>query len=183
MMDSPGEGPGEDYTAVFRRILGRLASEQERARDEGAAAGGLYDELMEMPGAEREPAIRGSESFSSLALAGRLLDAGLEVRREDAEAGLELSRLALAVAKRLAPDRYAPGLVADLRARCWACLGDGWAKADPTGARRAFRRARRHLLRGSGDPLAEAEVLCLEAQLLEPAAAAGAAVGGPTRFQ
>lgn len=182
MVDSPGEEPAEDYAAVFRRILGRLASEQERARDEGAAAAVLYDELMAMPRAEREAAIRGIERFSSLALAGRLLDAGLEVRREDADAGLELSRLALAVAKRLAPGRYAPGLVADLRARCWACLGDGWARADPTGARRAFRRARRHLLHGSGDPLAEAEVLCLEARLLDPVGAAGGAVGGPARF-
>jgi len=181
-VDSPGEGPREDHTAVFRRILGRLASEQERARDEGAAAAGLYGELMAMPRAEREPEIGGSERFSSLALAGRLLDAGLEVRREDAEAGLKLSRLALAVAKRLAAGRYAPGLVADLRARCWACLGDGWAKADPTGARRAFRRARRHLQHGSGDPLAKAEVRCLEARLLDPAAAAGAAVGEPARF-
>jgi len=179
MASTPVDDPGEVYTPLFHRLLDRLAVEQERAREDHSMAAARYDELMALPHSERDAAIRSEERFASFSLAGRLLDTSLEVRREDPEAGIELSRLALAVADRLDPGGHGSGLVADLRARCWAYLGEGWSPTDPAAGRRAFRRALSLLLHGSGDPLAEAEVLCLAAGLLDSGPGRAAAPGPP----
>lgn len=179
MTSSPVDDPGEVYSPLFHRLLDRLAIEQERAREDHALAAARYDELMALPRAAREAVIRSEERFASFSLGGLLLDTSLEVHREDPEAGLELSRLALAVADRIDPERHGSGLVADLRARCWAYLGEAWSSTDRAAARRAFRRARSFLLHGSGDPLAEAEVLCLAAGLLDSRAGRGAAPSRP----
>lgn len=179
MASRPVDDPGEVYTPLFGRLLDRVAVEQARAREDHAMAAARYDELMALSPSEREAAIRSEERFASFSLAGRLLDTSLEVHRDDPEAGLELSRLALAVADRLDPGRHGSGLLADLRARCWAYLGEAWSQTDPAASRRAFRRARTLLLHGSGDPLAEAEVLCLAAGLLDSGAGREAAHGRP----
>lgn len=181
MRKSPGEEPGADYSDAFRRILARLELEQERAREERDGAAARYDELMTIAPPAREAAIRNDERYASFALATRLLDASLEVRLADPQAGLELSRLALIVTERLDPGRYGAGLMADLKARCWAYLGDASGGSDPPGALQAFDRARQHLVGGSGDPLAEAEVFCLEARLLEPSGGSEPVLGGPAR--
>lgn len=149
------------YQAPFRRVMERLAAEEARSVRELTAADELYDRLMRLSRAQREASIRREGRFTSYPVAERLLSASREVRDDQPESSAELARLALAVADRLEPGRYGDGLVADLKARGWAYLGDLWSDSSPPAAREAFRLALGHLMQGSGDPLDEAEVLSL----------------------
>lgn len=155
---------GGRYGAVFRRLAERLGPEEARSARERQAAGGRYDELMGLAPEARTAAIQAEERFATFALADLLLDVSRDVCAADPEAGQELARLALAVAGRLDLERYGRFLVADLEARSWAYLGCARARTDPPAARQAFLRAARYLDQGSGDPLEEAEVLCLCAE-------------------
>lgn len=158
---------GDWYPVLFRRVARRAEGEEARACRDRAAADGLYEELMRTPAAERSQLVDIQDRYASFAFAERLLSTSLETRATHPEASQELARLALGVADRLDPARYGAGLVADLKARSWAYLGDAWSRSAPAAASEAFRLARSHLRRGSGDPLEEAEVLAL-------------AAGGPT---
>jgi hypothetical protein len=164
-----GELPPDDerYGAVFRRLAERLAEEEARSALERRTVGGRYDELMGLAPEARTAAIEAGEPFATFALADLLLDVSRDVCAADPEAGQELALLALAVAGRLDPGRYGRCLVADLEARSWAYLGCARAAIDPPAARQAFLRAAGCLDRGSGDPLEEAEVLCLCAETPE----------------
>lgn len=154
---------GDHFLPLFRRVARRMAIEEARASEERRTAEALYEELMSLPAGSREHAVEHQERYVSFALAERLLAASLRARFERPEASLDLTRLALSVADRLDAGRFGRGLVADLRARSWAYLGDAWTASAPPAAREAFRLARLHLGRGSGDPLEEAEVLTLTA--------------------
>lgn len=158
--ESPASA-AEAYGDLFRRLVERLAPEEERSARERRAAAGGYDELMGLAPEARTAAIEECERFATFALADLLLDVSRDVCAADPEASHELARLAQAVAGRLDPGRYGRTLLADLEARSWAYLGCARAGTDPPGARLAFLRAARHLDRGSGDPLEEAEILCL----------------------
>jgi hypothetical protein len=153
--------PDDRYTGPLERVLSRAADEESRATGEAAEAEALYDELMRLSRERREVALHTESRFASFALADRLLDACREVRHEQPEASLELAHLALAVAGRLDAGRYGSGISSDLTARAWAYLGDLWIESSPPAAGEAFRLALGHLLRGSGDPLEEAEVVAL----------------------
>jgi hypothetical protein len=156
----PGE-PDDRYTAPLDRVLSRITEEETRANDEAAEAETLYDELMRLSPGRREVALHTEARFASYALADRLLDACREVRGEQPDASLELAHLALAVVNRLDARRYGSGLASDLAARAWAYLGDLWIDSSPPAADEAFRLALGYLMRGSGDPLEEAEVVAL----------------------
>lgn len=160
------------YPLLFHRVTRRVAGEEARACEDRAVADGLYEDLMRVPEGERASVVEIHDRYVSFAFAERLLATSLETRTDHPEASLELARLALGVADRLDPVRYGRGLVADLKARAWAYLGEAWTDSAPPAAREAFRLARSLLRRGSGDPLEEAEVLAL--------AAAGTAEPGAT---
>lgn len=172
----------EPYGRLYRRLAARAAIEEERARRERRVAAARYDDLMGLAPAARRKAIAEDGRFASFTLADLLLDVGRDVCAADPEAARELARLALAIARRLPGGRYGPSLVADLEARGWAWLGSGRARTDPAGAREAFLRAEACLARGSGDPLVQAEVLCLAAEVLDGAELeAGFAAPPPAR--
>lgn len=151
---------------LFHRIAKRLETAEVLASEERRSAEDLYDELMGTRAGLREQAVEQQDRFASFALAERLLQESVEARSERPDASVELASLALRVAERLDPGRFGRGLVADLRARSWAYLGDHWSAHAPPAAREAFRLAHIHLGRGSGDPLEEAEVLALSATAL-----------------
>lgn len=149
------------YGGPLARVIDRIFDHEQRAAREESGAADLYEALMGLGPARREVAIQSDDRFASYPLAERLLAACREVRNEQPESSLELARLALAVCSRLDVRRYGAGLVADLEARAWAYLGDLWSASSPIAAREAFRLALGHLMRGSGDPLEEAEVVAL----------------------
>ncbi len=149
------------YGEPLARVIDRIFAREQAAAREEADAAGLYEALMSLSPGLREASIQTEDRFASYPLAERLLAACRDVRAEQPESSLELARLALAVCSRLDVRRYGAGLVADLEARAWAYLGDLWTESSPPAAREAFRLALGHLMRGSGDPLEEAEVVAL----------------------
>lgn len=184
------------YATAIDHIAHRAAPMEEVAAAERAAAGPVYESLMRMPPGLREQRLRSWTHAHSYALAERLLEASLEASgaqegepaagtmTELARAGVDLARMALDVATVLDPARYGPSLLADLQARCWACLGSAWSVSSPRWSAEAFRLARFHLLRGSGDPLEAIRILGLLAD--EPEEAGGArspARGGADRVE
>lgn len=157
----------EVYSPLFERMRARMTGEDARAGEERSGALVLYRELLAQPPHRREEFLDLDPRTNNYSLAELLLAASHELADGDAAASVDLARLALAVVDRLDPNRYGAGLVADLRARAWAYVGDAWRNgANLTAAQEAFRLAESHLRRGSGDPLEEAEVLCLAAGLL-----------------
>lgn len=160
-------GPVESYSPLFERLRARMVNEDVRAVEERSGALELYRALLAQPPQQREDFLDAEPRSGNYALAEMLLAASHDLADHDAATSVDLARLALAVVDRLDPNRYGSGLVADLKARAWAYVGDAWRTgANPTAAQEAFRLAESHLRRGSGDPLEEAEVLSLAAGLL-----------------
>lgn len=156
--------PADDrFPYLVRRVARRAEGEEARASEDRAAADALYQEILQAPPGERARLVEQQGRYVSFALAERLLSSSLEARQERPQTSQELARLALAIAERLDPVRHGSGLVADLKARSWAYLGEAWLDSAPSAAREAFRLARALLSRGSGDPFEEAEVLSLAA--------------------
>ncbi|MFP3939087.1 MAG: hypothetical protein ACLF0P_02160 [Thermoanaerobaculia bacterium] len=163
------------YATAIQRVTHRLGPMEELATTERAAAGAIHERLMQMPPGLREERLRSWRHAHTYALAERLLDAGLEAAQATdrepsagdmtglARSGVDLARMALDVASVLDPARYGRGLLADLQARCWACLGSAWSVSSPRRSAEAFRLARSHLHRGSGDPVEAIRVLGLQA--------------------
>lgn len=161
------------YATAIQRITHRVAPMEELALAERASAGAIHERLMQMPPGLREQRLRSWSYAHTYALAERLLDASLEAAQatdrepsagdmtELARHGVDLARMALDVAAVLDPARYGRGVVADLQARCWACLGSAWSVSSPRRSAEAFRLARSHLCRGSGDPVELIRVLGL----------------------
>ncbi|MGD2116428.1 MAG: hypothetical protein PVG07_15340, partial [Acidobacteriota bacterium] len=154
------------YGPMVRRVQERLEGEEERADADLHLAHQLFRELMALSPERREGAIASEPRFASYPLADRLLAAAEESSGDDPATADELAFLGLAVAARLEPERWSRGLVEDLAARAWALLGETWsASGAHEAARMAFRLAKLHLDRGSGDPLEEAQVLFHQASL------------------
>ena len=127
---------------------------------------GLMAELMLRPPAARREAVRKSRRYQMLALSEAL---GEEARREgfrDVARALELAELAVEVADSLKREFYGAHVVADLRARASAALGNARRVAgDLFGAERSLRSALEQLHDGTHDPSQRAEVLSLLASL------------------
>lgn len=166
---------------LYRRLAERAVAAEVRAELERLAAPGRYEELMRLAPRERAATVERDGRFATFALADLLLDLSREVRTADPEAGRDLVRLAQAVTVRLDAGRYGTSLLADLEGRAWAYLGDAQTETDPASARDAFERAEACLARGSGDPLAEAEVVCLSAGVLDDPPALGTAASTLSR--
>lgn len=171
--------PIDPYGQLYRRLVERAVAEEGRAELERLAAPGRYEELMRLAPGERTATVERDGRFATFALADLLLDLSRDVRVADPAAGRDLVRLAQAVTVRLDPGRYGRSLLADLEGRAWAYVGTAHAETDPASAREAFERAESCLARGSGDPLAEAEVVCLAAGVLEAPPALGTAASTP----
>lgn len=166
------------YAAMVSRIQRRLGREEERAGRERTAGDELFDELLSLPAHQREEAISLDDRFSNYSLADRLADEAEAARSESPAEAAELAQLSLCIAERLDAERWGSALVSDLKARSWAIVGGAWCSEGASDAgRAAFRLARTHLRRGSGDPLEEAEVLYQESALLEPSDQADRSTG------
>ncbi len=152
------------YGALIHRVQGRVEREEAQAVRERKRVDGLFDELMELSPGEREEALALDSRFSNFFLCDRLLDTAETLAESDRPASSELVYLALAAAARLDPERCGRSLIADLEARAWALMAEGWLESGSTDAgQTALRLARSHLREGSGDPLEEAEILYREA--------------------
>jgi hypothetical protein len=140
--------------------LERLRSTLDRERVEAPA---LCAELLALPAEMALERVRQEARFQTWGLCELLLTKSAEPAAADGEVA-RLATLALAGAERLDPSRHAAAVVADLKARAWAAVGEARRlAADLTGAEEALRAAAVCLSHGTGDLLVEARLLEFEA--------------------
>ncbi len=158
----------QTYEEVFRRAFAFATEEEFRTALEKLRGWGQWAALEPLNPGARFNVVETDESYHTLGLYDRLLEASrLYVRREPAEA-VDVVRLAIFIAERLDPERHGWKRVADLRASAWAELGNVKRLAsDFEGARRAFNQAWQILEEeGTNDLLVQAHVISLEASYM-----------------
>lgn len=156
------------YDEVCDRVFARALEEERRVALERLQGWGQWASLQPLHPKTRAQRVQADSSFQTFGLFDRLLEASrLYVRTEPAEA-VDIVRLAIRVAERLAGNQLEPALAADLCATGWATLGNTLRLAsDFPGARGAFNQAWRILEEeGTNDPLRRAQIISLEASYI-----------------
>ena len=133
---------------------------------EGRQAPELWNHLAERPYAEQLREVEQSEDLHAWGLCQLLLRKSREATFSDPSRGVELANLALRVVRHLGK-AYDPNWVMDLRARCFAHLGNARrVLGELRSAEDAFIKAEDCLARStSGNVEARAEVLDLKSSL------------------
>jgi tetratricopeptide (TPR) repeat protein len=134
---------------------------------EGRQAPLLYAELAPRPFEEQLATIRDEERFQNWGLCQLLLKEGMEAVFEDPTRAIALAELAVRITEYLVEEAYDPDWVLDLKARAWACLGNGLrVLGELWSSESAFRRAEEFLESSlTGNPRVRAEVLDLKGSL------------------
>lgn len=120
--------------------------------------------LEGLPPAERMARVRTDRALQSCPLCQRLIESSHDLVYADIPRAEELAELAVAVSQELDTRRYGTGLVNDLKARAWACLGEVLRnQADLHAADGALAVAEALLAIGTGDVFEEARLFELKA--------------------
>lgn len=174
---APGPAVERDGGGAARAapLLDRLAEVRSTLARERDAAPSLWLELALLPAGERLARVAGEPRFQTFGLCELLLSqaaavaAAVAVPRADpppvpaGEAG-DLAALALAAAERLDGVVHAAPVVADLKARAWAEIGEARrAVGELPAAEEALAAAAACLAHGTGDLLVDARLLEFEA--------------------
>ncbi|MDP9121533.1 MAG: tetratricopeptide repeat protein [Acidobacteriota bacterium] len=164
---SPQPAEGWSYDAVFERLEERLAEGVQTLQGERATARELYSELLGHEAVEGLVQVQSTRRYASLALCELLLEKSQELAAVDPEQAHKAAQFAVAVTEQLDLDLYGAPVVQDLRALAWAYFANvRRVQADLRAALGCLALAERLLAQGTGDPLARAELLTLEASLL-----------------
>lgn len=141
-----------------------MADREGAVSKERAAAPGLFVELMKLTPEQRLLLIRNSPRFQTWGLCELLIERCLETAVKHPREVESLMQIALEIAARLNQSYYPVGLIRDLQARAWACLGNARrVSSDLAGAEKAFLKAEKFLGEGSHDPVELAVFLDLKA--------------------
>lgn len=139
----------------------------ERARTlllEHAEVPELLLRLKGLAPAERMARVRSDRELHSCPLCQRLIDSSHDLVHAETARAAELAELSIAVSQELDTCRYGSGLVNDLKARAWACLGEVLRnQADLRAADGALAVAESLLAIGTGDVFEEARLLEIKA--------------------
>jgi tetratricopeptide (TPR) repeat protein len=133
---------------------------------EGQQAPGLLARLEDLPYAEQLREVEENEDFHAWGLCELLLRTSRASTFSDPARGVELANLALRVVRHLG-EAYDPSWVTDLRARCFAYLGNARrVLGELRSAEDSFLKAESCLARGTSGNLAiQAEILDLKSSL------------------
>lgn len=133
---------------------------------EGREAPALYARLEGVPFEQQIRRLDGGEDFHTWGLCRHLLSLSRKAVFDDPGRAAELANLALRIVPHLG-EVYHPDWVKDLRARCFAHLGNARrVLGELRGADDAFRKAQDCLARGgTGSPKVRAEIVDLESSL------------------
>lgn len=143
-----------------------LLSQYRRCYQEEEEAPPLYRELIRHPLPRQQMLLDNSRRYRTLGLLKHVLGRTPEHWHRDPEAAESHARLALAIHRRLAPDRYPSRLVADFGARAWAYLANALRiRSDLPAADHAMDCAFQALERGTGDAIDRAWLLELRVSL------------------
>lgn len=145
-----------DLDSLFERVRDReRALEQEKSEAPLRCV-----ELLQHPPARQLMLVRNSRRFQSWGVCEHLLDLSYDSRFDDVDRTEQLAALAVAVADELSEEQYGASVVADLRARAWAHLGNAQRiRADYRNAEESLQMSEVLLEKGTGDPLELATLL------------------------
>lgn len=147
-----GHEPGE-YTVAVQTAIESSLSVLEAAKEERAEAPQLLEELRRFPRERRQIVICNRSRFHRLGLCELLLSQSEGYWFSSPAKAKDTAELAVAVAENLGPEDHDPRVLADLRARSWAHLGNAHRiLSDFRTAEDAFRNALEHLAQGTGSP-------------------------------
>lgn len=153
-----------DYEAILERALRGVEERMITHNAERAEAVRMYTRLFEVPRPQRRLLLLNLPRDRGWSLANRLIEAGRSWGPADCRLAVEHAELATRLTARLSVEHYGASLVAEIRARAWACLGTASRVAGHLGrADEAFAQAHLYLRGGAGEPLEEALVLDQEA--------------------
>jgi tetratricopeptide (TPR) repeat protein len=152
----------------IRRLQREVEHWDERvAVYEGREAPALLAVLEGLPLDEQLARVRAEERFQTWGLCRLLLRSSLDAGLADPARAVDLAELAVALSELLVEEAYDPSWLEDLRARCWAHLGNAYrVLGELWSSEAAFRRAEGHLARSqTGSARVLAELLGLKASL------------------
>jgi tetratricopeptide (TPR) repeat protein len=159
----------EQYDEILTRAVASARSLTKRWEKETAKLDRALVLLEEVPGGPGDAKFpyRQAQALHGWPLCEALLRKSYEARFSNPKLMLRLAESAASVAKNIRLEKYPwPGLVADLRARAFAELGNAFRLNHRfKDAEDAFEKATGFLEQGTGDLLLNARVLDLEASL------------------
>lgn len=155
--------PRDRYDEAIDRVYQLILSREAEVARERARGRELFEEMMHHPAARQQLLVANSVRFQSRVLCETLLEEAHEAGFRNPGQSVELARLAVTVAERLAEgDRR--NELDGLQALAWAQLGNACRiSSDHAEAERGFATARALLDRGRVNLLETARVLDLEA--------------------
>jgi tetratricopeptide (TPR) repeat protein len=154
-----------DYDSALTKGARCLETWQALYDRERAEASSLVAELMGHPPERQVLIVQNNARFQTWGIYTQVLEQSWAQSLQDLADAEHLARLALLLSKHLDPF-YRAEAIEDLRARAWAYIANvRRQRSDLAGAEKAFRTARSHLRRGTGDPIEKAMILDLEASL------------------
>jgi len=154
------------YDTIFDRLENKLARHGLEVFAERSFAQELYAELLGHQAIEGLSQVHSTRRYASLALCELLLKKSRELALSEPERAQHATELAVAVAEQLDLNLYGAPVVQDTRAIAWAYFAETRrVHADLRSAETSMKIAEGLLAQGSGDPLARAELLTLQASL------------------
>jgi tetratricopeptide (TPR) repeat protein len=164
-----GEEEGDDdaYDSVLDRVIEKVSATEAAFSAERLKARGLLVELMQVPAERQYLLVTNSHRFRTRVLCDLLVEESHETGFQDPGRAVELARLAILLADRLAPDECGgEDGHESLRARVWAQLGNAYRiHSDLVEAEAALAVAEELLTAGRVGLFDRARVLALVASL------------------
>jgi tetratricopeptide (TPR) repeat protein len=150
--------------AVWRAFEAVYAQSSQRLSDQEISA--TCQRLLTVDPLQRALFLRNSGRARRLEVAQRLAQEAFAQRHDNLDVMLKLAELAVEVAEATEDCPQGRGLLLDTRAQAWGYLANAYRiKNKYTRAAICWDNAQQALRSGSGDPLLEAELLVLQADL------------------
>jgi tetratricopeptide (TPR) repeat protein len=155
-----------DYGPILGEAEQELLTRGPAMAKERADAPGLFVELTGLPSERRDSLVKTSPRFHTWGIFELLVERTFEISIQNPSRAEELGFLALSLSEYLDSSYYGPELIADLRARVWAYIGNSYrVRSDLQAAEGAFQNAYKYIQAGTQDSLEKAILLDLEASL------------------
>lgn len=155
------------YRKALKQAISRAVDAARTLERNRESAAQLYEELLEHPGKRRLTIVRNSRRFQTPELCQILFEMGFDQRFDDAQLGVELTELAVAVGRELDAETHGRKETRDLVGNAWAYHGNALRIAsDLRQSEKALQEAGRHFAEGTKGDLEKALLCRFKALLL-----------------
>lgn len=154
------------YEEILQAVDSLVEAREATIARERAAAPGLFVEILRLPPERQRLLIRNSPRFRTWGLCELFLERCRETAIQNPSGAEDLALLALEISVHLDKSFHRSGLLQDMQARAWSCVGNARrVKSDFMGSEEAFLKAEALLREGSRDPVEYALFLDFRASL------------------